>query len=224
MADGEEEEIVLDSELPGVRITLAPVPPPPARQASPPAPGFAEDEWAGAAPGGRVVAFLREPVARCHLDRVLIVEGERRIERPLPPWIYYGFFARIGKRLLVGAPRQAFIVDWDGTMTTLLEEPDGAGVHVCWIDDDTAAAAGYRTIVVDGPAGQVTLACNAASAACVVAPGLLVVSDDDGSQWIHEGRVVARDWRTIAAAHGDVVVGAAGDAFRVTLVRDFARD
>jgi hypothetical protein len=49
----------------------------------------------------------------------------------------------------------------------------------------------------------------------VVAPDLLVVSDDDGSQWIRHGRVIARDWRPYAEARGDVVLSAAGDAYRV---------
>ena len=66
---------------------------------------------------------------------------------------------------------------------------------------------------------RATLPCNRAVGACVVAPDLLVVSDDDGSQWIERGRVVARDWRPYAAARGDVILSTAGDAYRVRVRR-----
>jgi hypothetical protein len=216
VGETEDEEIVLDSEVAGLRIALVPVSVRPPRPQPPRAAGFPEDEWASHAPDGRVVAFLREPVARCHLDRVALIDGDRRLERPLPPWVYYGFFVKFGtKRLLVGGPRQAWVLSWDGEMTTLLEEPDAEGVHVCWLDDDTAAAAGHRTIVIDGPAGRTTLPCNHAVSICAVTRDLLVVTDDDGAQWISGGRVVARDWRSIADSHNGVVISAAGDAFRV---------
>ena len=215
MDAGQDDEITLDPEVPGVRVTLCPVaapsPPPPI----PRAPGYGDDEWAGLLADGRVLAFLREPVARCHLDRLLLVDGERRVERPLPAWVYYGLFVAIGRRLLIGGARSAWILDADGAMTTLLDEPDGDGVHVCWLPDGTAVAAGWRTVAFDGPAGRRALPCNHAVGACVVAPDLLVVSDDDGSQWIQDGRVLARDWRPYAEARGDVVISSAGDGYRV---------
>jgi hypothetical protein len=218
--DAQDDEIPLDSEVPGLEVTLVPVaaPPPPPPAARPP--GFPDDEWAGQLADGRVLAFLREPVARCHLDRLLLIDGERRIERPLPGWVYYGHSLAVGPRgLLIGGARAAWLVGGDGTMTTLYEEPDGDGVHVCWLDDGTAVAAGWRTLVLDGPGGRATLPCNHAVGACVVAPGLLVVSDDDGSQWIDDGRVVARDWRPYAGSQGDVILSTAGDAYRVRVRR-----
>ncbi|HEX8952109.1 MAG TPA: hypothetical protein VF945_09715 [Polyangia bacterium] len=219
MDAADDDEIALDPAEPGVLVTLAPVAAPPA--APPPfssAAGFGADEWAGVLPDGRVLAFLREPVARCHFDRLLFVDGERRVERPLPPWVYYGHFVAVGPRaLLVGGSRGAWRLDADGTLTTLLDEADGDGVHVAWLPDGTAVAAGWRVVVLDGPAGRRELACNHAVGACVVAPELLVVSDDDGSQWIRGGRVVARDWRPYADARGDVVLSTAGDAYRVRL-------
>ena len=185
----------------------------------PRAPGFPDDEWAGVLPDGRVLAFLREPVARCHLDRLLLVDGERRLERPLPAWVYYGHFLALGPGgLLIGGAAAAWRLDADGTMTTLLEEPDGDGVQVAWLPDGTAVAAGWRRLVLDAPGGRRELPCSHAVGACVVAPDLLVVSDDDGSQWIRGGRVVARHWRPYSAARGDVIVSAAGDAYRVRVV------
>jgi hypothetical protein len=219
----QDDEILLDSEVPGLTIALAPLVAPPPLPPLPviaPAAGFGEDEWAGQLADGRILAFLREPVARCHLDRLLLVDGERRVERPLPAWVYYGHFLALGRRgLLVGGARAAWLVDGDGVMTTLLDEPDGEGVHVCWLDDGTAVAAGWRLVVFDGPGGRATLPCNHAVGACVVAPNLLVISDDDGSQWIEDGRVVARDWRPYAGAHGDVIRSTAGDAYRVRVTR-----
>lgn len=214
----EDDEIVLDPEVDGVRIVLtpAPAPPPPA----PPAPvdGFPDDEFAAAAPGGRVLAFLREPVARCHFDRLLLVDGPRRIERPLPAWVYYERHLAFGRRLLLGGCRQAWIVEWhDGAMTEIFAEADADGVQVCWLDDDTAVAAGFRSLVLVGPRGRQVLPCRHAVAAHAVAGGLVVVSDDDGAQWIFDGRLVARDWRVIVRSHNNVVVGAGGDAFFVSV-------
>jgi len=214
---GQDDEIALDSEVPGVSVTLAPVlapaaPPPPLT----PAPGFPDDEWAAQLGDGRVLAFLREPVARCHLDRLLLVDGERRIERPLPAWVYYGRFLAVGAEgLLIGGARAAWRLDADGNLTTLLDESDGDVVHVAWLPDGTAVAAGWRVVVLDGASGHVELPCNHAVGACVIAPDLLVVSDDDGSQWIRGGRVIARDWRPYAEARGDVILSTAGDAYRV---------
>ncbi|MCU1277425.1 MAG: hypothetical protein JWM53_971 [bacterium] len=223
MDGADDDEICLDSEVPGLTIALAAVAVPPPPPAIAPAPGFGDDEWAGRLADGRVLAFLREPVARCHLDRLLLVDGERRIEHPLPAWVYYGHLLALARRgLLVGGARAAWLVGGDGAMTTLLDEPDGDGVHVCWLADDTAVAAGWRTIVLDGPSGRATLPCNHAVGACVVAPELLVVSDDDGSQWIDRGRVVARDWRPYAAARGDVILSTAGDAYRVRVRRELS--
>jgi hypothetical protein len=218
----EDDEITLDSELPGIAIILTPVaaPPLPTAPAIARADGFGDDEWAGRLADGRVLAFLREPVARCHLDRLLLVDGERRIEQPLPGWIYYGHSLAEGRRgLLIGGARAAWLVDGAGAMSTVLDEADGESVHVCWLGDDTAVAAGWRTLVLDGPRGHVELPCNHAVGACVVAPDLVVVSDDDGSQWIENGRVVARDWRPYTAARGDVIVSSAGDAYRVRVER-----
>lgn len=221
MDAAQDDEIPLDSEVPGLEIRLYPAAPlPPAPPVVTPAAGFGDDEWAGQLADGRVLAFLREPVARCHLDRLLLVDGDRRIERPLPGWVYYGHFLAVGPRgLLIGGPRSAWWLDGDGTFSTLLDEPDGDGVHVCWLDDGTAVAAGWRTVVLDGPRGRRELPCNHAVGACVVAPDLLVVSDDDGAQWIEDGRVVARDWRPYASARGDVIVSTAGDAYRVVVRR-----
>jgi hypothetical protein len=214
--DRQDDEIPLDSEVAGVAITLQAVDPPAPPAPLPRAPGFPDDEWAALLPDGRVLAFLREPVARCHLDRLLIVDGERRFERPLPAWVYYGHLLAIGPRgLLIGGPRTAHRLDADGTLSTLLEEPDGDSVHVAWLPDGTAVAAGWRTVVLDGPGGRIELPCTHAVGACVIAPDLLVISDDDGSQWIRGGRVLARDWRPYGAAHGDVILSAAGDAYRV---------
>ena len=215
----QDDEIALDSELPGVQITLtaateAPDPPPPLEAAA----GFGDDEWARRLPDGRVLAFLREPVARCHLDRLLLVDGERRVERPLPPWVYYGQQLAFGPHgLLVGGAHAAWRIDAAGDMRTILDEPDGERVHVAWLPDGTAAAAGWRVIVLDGPGGRCELPCNYAVGACVVAPDLLVVSDGDGSQWIRGGRVVARDWRPYAEAREDVILSTAGEAYRVRL-------
>lgn len=214
----EEDEIALDSELPGVRVTLAPVDAPPPAPRLLPAAGFGDDEWAARLADGRVLAFLREPVSRCHLDRLLLVDGERRVERPLPPWVYYGRFLAVGERgILIGGPRAAWRLDGDGVLTTLVEEADGEGVHVAWLPDGTAVAAGWHVVVLDGPRGRLELPCSHAVGACVVAPDLLVVSDDDGSQWIHGSRVVARDWRPYSEARGDVILSTAGDAYRVRL-------
>jgi len=217
VSSAQEDEIALDSEVPGVEVTLRPVPAPPAPAPLTTAPGYGDDEWAARLPDGRVLAFLREPVARCHLDRLRLVDGERQLERPLPAWIYYGHFWALGPRgaLLVGGPHVAHRLEPDGTFTTLLDEPDGEGVHVAWLPDGTAVAAGWRTILLDGPGGRVELPCASAVGACAVAPDLLVVSDDDGSQWIRGGRVVARDWRCFKEARGDVILSAAGDAYRV---------
>jgi hypothetical protein len=214
----EEEELVLDAEVPEVRVALVQIEPQPL-----PAPafasGFPDDEWAVRAPGGQLVAFLREPVARCHYDRMLVVDGDRRVEVPLPGWVYYGHHLRFGRRLLLGGAQAAWVVDWDGTRRTLLEDPDADTVHVGWLDDDTTVAAGLRAIEIDGPAGRVTLPCNHALSVCVLPPKLLVVSDNDGSQWILDGRVVARDWRPYTVAFGDVIVSEAGNFFRVRVSR-----
>lgn len=220
MDDAQDDEIPLDSEVSGVEIRLRRVDAPAAPAPLPRAPGFGDDEWAARLPDGRVLAFLREPVARCHLDRLMIADGERRFERPLPAWVYYGHFLAVGPRgLLIGGPRTAHRLDTAGTLTTLLEEDDGDGVHVAWLPDGTAVAAGWRVIVLDGPSGRSELPCAHSVGACVVAPDLLVVSDDDGSQWIQDGRVVARDWRPYAEARGDVVLSTAGDAYRVRVSR-----
>jgi hypothetical protein len=214
----EDDEIVLDPEVDDVRIVLTPAPPPPPPASPEPVGGFGDDEFAAQAPGGRVLAFLREPVARCHFDRLLLADGARRIERPLPAWVYYERHLAYGEKLLLGGCRQAWTVDWrDGAMTEIFAEPDADGVQVCWLDADTAVAAGYRSLVIDGPRGRVTLPCRRAVGAYAVAPGLLVVSDDDGAQWIQSGRVVARDWRIIVRSHNNVVVGAGGDAFSVNV-------
>ncbi len=217
MDDQQDDEIALDSEVPGLQIGLLPVAlPPPTPPLISPEAGFGADEWAGRLPDGRLLAFLREPVARCHLDRLLLVDGERRTERPLPPWIYSGLFVAASPRgVLVGGARAAWRIDAAGAMTPLVEEADGEAVHVAWLPDGTAGAAGWRRIVLDGPDGRRELPCSHTVGACVVAPDLLVVSDDDGSQWIRGGRVVARDWRGYTEARGDVVVSSAGDAYRV---------
>src|SRR5690348_14228355 len=121
----QDDEIVLDSDVDGVAVTLTPVAAPPAAPPRARPPGFGDDEWAGVLADGRVLAFLREPVARCHLDRLLVVDGARRFERPLPPWIYYGHQLALGPRgLLIGGARHAWRLDGDGAMTTVLEEPD----------------------------------------------------------------------------------------------------
>jgi hypothetical protein len=216
VSDAQADEIPLDSEVPGLEILLrpvaAPAPPPPLQ----PEPGFGDDEWAARLPDGRVLAFLREPVARCHLDRLLLVDGERRLERPLPAWVYYGHFLALDPRgILIGGPRTAHRLGPDGAFTALLEEPDGDGVQVAWLPDGTAVAAGWRVIVLDGPGGRIELPCTHAVGASVVAPDVLVISDDDGSQWIRGGRVVARDWRPYGKARGDVILSTAGDAYRV---------
>jgi hypothetical protein len=213
---GQDEEIALDSEVPGVVVTLlSAIAPAPAPSLTP-APGFPDDEWAARLDDGRVLAFLREPVARCHLDRLLLVDGERRIERPLPAWVYYGRSLAIGAPgLLIGGACGAWRLDADGNMSTLLEESDGDVVYVAWLPDGTAVAAGWRVVALEGPRGRLELPCNHAVGACVVAPDLLVVSDDDGSQWIRGGRVIARDWRPYAEARGDVILSTAGDAYRV---------
>ena len=216
---------MLDSEVDGVRIVLTPADPPPPPAPLPELPGFPDDEFAMRTPLGGTLAFLREPVARCHYDRLMLTSGQRRVERPLPPWVYYERHLAVGARLLLGGCRQAWIVDWDdGAMTEIFSEPDADGVQVCWLDENTAVAAGYRSILITGViAGamaddrRVTLPCARAVAALAVSPRLLVVSDDNGAQWILDGRVVARDWRTIMRAHGGVVVGAGGDAFRVSV-------
>jgi hypothetical protein len=217
VTDAQDDEIALDSEVPGVEVLLRPVAAPAAQAPLQPAAGFGKDEWAARLPDGRVLAFLREPVARCHLDRVRLIDGETALERPLPAWVYYGHFLAVGPRgsLLIGAPRAAYRLDADGAFTALLEEADGEGVPVAWLADGTAVAAGWRTIVLDGPGGRVELPCANAVGACVIGPDLLVVSDDDGSQWIRGGRVIARDWRPFREARGDVILSAAGDAFRV---------
>lgn len=234
MAADDPDEIVLDSEEAGCVVALVPCDPPAAVEGLPRADGFGDDEWAARLSDGRIVAFLREPVGRCHLDRVLVIDGERRFERPLPAWIYYGFptFFAAGPRLLIGGPRGAWIVAGDGAVTTVLEEDDGGGVHVAWVDEDTAVAAGWRQVVFDRWGVRTTLSCNRAVGICVVrpvydrAPGghgggggddgaIIVVSDEDGSAWIRDGRVVARDWRPYASAQGDVIVSGAGDAYRV---------
>jgi hypothetical protein len=214
----EADEIVLDAEVDDVRIVLTPAPPPPPPRPPTPVAGFGDDEFAAAAPGGRVLAFLREPVARCHFDRLLLVDGAQRIERPLPAWVYYERHLALGKKLLLGGCRQAWIVDWrDGAMTEIFDEPDADGIQVCWLDDDAAVAAGFRELAIVGPRGRVTLPCRHAVGAHVAGADLLVVSDDDGAQWIKGGRVVARDWRTIVHSHNNVVVGAGGDAFFVSV-------
>ncbi|MGZ3405938.1 MAG: hypothetical protein ACXVAN_05800, partial [Polyangia bacterium] len=121
--------------------------------------------------------------------------------------------------LLIGGAKSAWRVERDGTMTTLYDEPDGETVHVCWLEDGTAVAAGWRTIILDGQNGRAALPCNRAVGAHVVGGDLLVISDDDGSQWIEDGRVVARDWRPYAGAQGDVIRSTAGDAYRVRVRR-----
>ncbi|HEY2747312.1 MAG TPA: hypothetical protein VGL86_21970 [Polyangia bacterium] len=224
VAAAQDEEITLDPEVDGVTVTLqelATAPPPSATLT--PAPGYAADEWAAALADGRVLAFLREPAARCHFDRLLLLDGERRFEQPLPPWIYYGDFLVEGPPgLLLGGRCSAWRLGRDGTLTTLFDEPDGQGVHVAW-RGDTAVAAGSAAIVLEGPDGRVTLPCRHAVGACVVAPGIVVVSDDGGSQWIEGSRVVARDWRTYREARGEVIIASAGEAFRVRLSRSEAR-
>jgi hypothetical protein len=218
--DPQDDEIALDSEAEGLTVLLRQItdPPPPA-PAVPPAPGYGDDEWAGRLADGRVLAFLREPVARCHLDRLLLVDGERRVERPLPPWILYGAFLAQGPRgVLIGGVRTGWRLDADGTLVTLLDEPDGETVHVAW-RGDTAVAAGWRTLVHSGTEGRQELPCNHAVGVCVVAPDLVVVSDDDGSMWIEGDRVIARDWKPYREARGDVVMSMAGDAYRVRVSR-----
>jgi hypothetical protein len=210
-----DEEILLDAEVPELRIALMPAVAPPPSPPLPRAEGFGDDEWAAHTPDGRLIAFLREPAARCHYDRVLLVDGARRMERPLPPWVYYEYFLALGRRLLLGGREDAWVFDWiDGALTPIAHEDDAAGLRVCWLDDDTPVAAGFRQIVIAAPGARVTLPCRQAVAAHAPLPGLLVVSDDDGSQWIKDGRVVARDWRTLADARDGLVISAGGDAFR----------
>ena len=119
---GQDDEITLDSELPGVTVALRPIAePPPAPPGPTPAPGFPDDEWAGLLPDGRTLAFLREPVARCHFDRLLLVDGERRIEHALPAWIYYGQRFAVGARgLLIGGPMGAWLLATNGEFTELI--------------------------------------------------------------------------------------------------------
>ena len=219
MTDCQDDEIALDSEIEGVTVLLRPVAePPPAAAPPPPAAGFRPDEWAAYLPDGQVLAFLREPVAQCHLDRLALVRGERRIERPLPPWVYYPEVVAIGPRgVLIGGPRSAWRLDYDGTLTTIFDEPDGQGVRVAW-RGETAVAAGWHSAVLDGPGGRVELPCSNAVGACVVA-GLAVVSDDDGSMWIEGDRVIARDWRPFSEARGDVILSMVGEAFAVRVSR-----
>ena len=214
-----DDAIVLDAEVPDVRVALLPAAPPPPREPLPRPAGFPDDEGAAQTPDGRLIAFLREPAARCHYDRVLLVDGARRMERPLPPWVYYEYHLALGRRLLIGGREDAWLFDWaDGTLTPIARDPDADGLSVCWLDDQTAVAAGFRQIVIVAPAGRITLPCRAAVGAHAAGSGLLVVSDDDGAQWILGGRVVARDWRTIADARDGVVVGAGGDAFRARVL------
>lgn len=219
MTDPQDDEIALDAEVEGVTVLLRPVAeaPPPAPP-PPPAEGFRPDEWAATLPDGQILAFLREPVAQCHLDRLALVRGERRIERPLPPWVYYALFVAIGPRgVLIGGPHTAWRLDYDGTLTTIFDEPDGQGVHVAW-RGDTAVVAGWRRAVLDGPGGRVELPCASTVGACVVA-GLVVVSDDNGSMWIEGDRVIARDWRPWREARGDVILSMGGEAYAARVSR-----
>lgn len=220
MTDLQDDEIALDSEAEGVIVALRQI-----AEAPPPAPplalagGFRDDEWAACLPDGRILAFLREPVAYCHFDRLVLIAGERRVERPLPAWIYYPRHLAVGPRgLLLGGPRSGWRLDYDGTLTVLLDEPDGQGVEVAWWGD-TAVLAGWQRAVLDGPRGRVELPCANSVGACAVA-GLAVISDDNGSMWIEGGRVIARDWRPYREARGDdVIVSTAGDAYAVRVIR-----
>ncbi|HXU69295.1 MAG TPA: hypothetical protein VN947_08195 [Polyangia bacterium] len=220
MTDLQDDEIALDPEVEGVTVALRPLSeaPPPAPPL-PPADGFRDDEWAVHLPDGQILAFLREPVAHCHLDRIALVAGARRVERPLPGWVYYPSHFAVGQRgLLIGGPRSGWRLDYDGTLTLLLDEPDGEGVNVAW-RGDTAVLAGWRRTVLDGPGGRVELPCANAVAACAVA-GLAVISDDDGSMWIEGDRVIARHWRPYREARGDdVILSTAGDAYAVRVIR-----
>lgn len=218
--DAQDDEIVLDPEVPGVRVTLTPTAPPPPRAPWPRPAGFLPDDFATEAPDGRIVAFLREPVGRCHYDRVLVADGARRFERPLPAWVYYEQFMALGPKLLLGGCEAAWTIDFgDGAVTTVMEDPGSDGVAVAWLDGGVPVAAGHRQIVIDRPGARVTLPCRQAVAVRALGPGLLVVSDDDGAQLILDGRVVARDWRSVADARDGVLVTAGGEAFRVSVLR-----
>ena len=89
-------------------VTLTPVAePPPTPAALVARARFGDDEWAGRLADGRVLAFLREPVARCHLDRLLLVDGERRSSSRCRPWIYYGSSSRWARAASSSAARAA---------------------------------------------------------------------------------------------------------------------
>jgi hypothetical protein len=222
--DDEDGEIVVEGERPGVELRLRPVPTPPPRPAPPrppdprlPADLHADDYVAASDDGQQLVLFLRHPRDRCHFQRMVLFDGARRFEHPVPPWVDYGPRLDFGWQLLVGGCEEAWVVDWtDGARARLLHDPGSAGVEVCWLDGETAVAAGVRQIAIGAPAAHALLPCNGATLARPLCGGsLLVVTDSDGTQFIADGQVVARDWRTVVEARGDMVVTASGEAFVV---------
>lgn len=227
--EAQGDEILLDPEVAGIAVALVPVALPAPAPPLPRPDGFADDDFAARTPEGRIVAFLREPVGRCHYDRVLVADGARRFERPLPAWVYYQQFLALGDKLLLGGCEAAWTIDWaTGEVATILSDPGSDGVAVAWADG-VAVAAGRSQIAIDRPGARVALPCRQAVAVRGLGGGLVVVGDDDGMQVILDGRVVARDWRSLARdfraiaaggdAGGDVLVTAGGEAFRVSVRR-----
>ncbi len=203
-------------EVPGVRVTLCPVaapsPPPPI----PRAPGYGDDEWAGLLADGRVLGVSaraggplppRSPAARRRRAARRAAAAGLGLLRPLRR-----HRPAASSSVARAAPG---VLDADGTMTTLLDEPDGDGVHVCWLPDGTAVAAGWRTVAFDGPAGRRRASVQPRGRRLRGRARPLVVSRRRRLAMDQDGRVLARDWRPYAEARGDVVISSAGDGYRV---------